>query len=94
MLQITKLACPLSVVAVLASCARGPQSTGTPLPVSSPPPTPTTLRVLYRVLYSGTNRMTSADFVERISSYNTYVITESLQNVIAKMDDLCSAGVH
>jgi hypothetical protein len=65
MLQKTKLACALSALAVLASCAGGPQSTVTPPPVFSPPPTPTTLRVLYRVLYSGTDRMTSVDFGER-----------------------------
>jgi hypothetical protein len=28
------------------------------------------------------------------SSYNTYVITESLQNVTALMDDLYGTGVH
>jgi len=28
------------------------------------------------------------------SSYNTYVITESLQNVTARMDDLYRTGVH
>ena len=63
MLQKTKLACALSALAVLASCAGGPQST--PPPVFAPPPTPTTLRVLNRVLYSGTDRMTSVDFGER-----------------------------
>ncbi len=65
MLQKTKLACALSALAVLASCAGGPQSTVTPPPVFAPPPTPTKLRVLYRVLYSGTDRMTSVDFGER-----------------------------
>ena len=64
MLQITKLACTLSALAVLASCG-GPPSTATPPPVTALPPTPTTLRVLYRFLYSGTDRMTSFDFAER-----------------------------
>ena len=65
MLQITKLACRLSALAVLVSCAGGPQITVTPPPVSASPPTPTKLRVLYRVLYSGTDRMTSGNFGER-----------------------------
>jgi hypothetical protein len=65
MLRKAKLISALSVLLVLVSCGAGPQSTGTPPPVSAPPPTPTTLRVLYRVLYSGTDRMTSADFAER-----------------------------
>jgi hypothetical protein len=101
MLQKTKLACALSALAVLASCAGGPQSTVTPPPVFAPPPTPTKLRVLYRVLYSGTDRMTSVDFGERNAYsfdgeiyYSTYVITESLQNVTARMDDLYRTGVH
>jgi hypothetical protein len=64
MFQIAKLACTLLALAVLASCG-GSQSTRTPPPVSAPPPTPTTLRVLYRSLYSGTDRMTSFDFGER-----------------------------
>ena len=63
MFRKTKLACALSALAILASCAGAPQSM--PPPVFSPPPTPTKLRVLYRVLYSGTDRMTSADFAER-----------------------------
>jgi hypothetical protein len=66
MLQKTRLACTLSILAVLVSCGGGPQSTITPPPPPiAHPPTPTTLRVLYRVLYSGTDRMTSIDFGER-----------------------------
>jgi hypothetical protein len=66
MLRITKLACALLALAVLASCGGGPQSTVTsPPPPIAHPPTPTTLRALYRVLYSGTDRMTSIDFGER-----------------------------
>jgi len=65
MLQITKLACTLSALAALVSCGGGPQRTVTPPPVSAQHPIPTKLRVLYRFLYSGTDRMTSFDFGER-----------------------------
>lgn len=65
MLRITKLVCALSAFAVLLGCGGGSQSTVTPPPPPAQPPTPTTLRVLYRVLYSGTDRMTSIDFSER-----------------------------
>jgi hypothetical protein len=64
MLRITKLACVLSELAVLVSCGGGPQSTVAPPP---PPPatTPTTLRVLYRLSFNNTDRMTSIGFDER-----------------------------
>src|ERR1700693_3188926 len=62
MLQKAKLISALSVLVVLVRCGGGPQGTVTPPPSS---PTPTTLRVLYRVFYSGNDRMTSADFAER-----------------------------
>jgi hypothetical protein len=62
MLQKTKLISELSVLVALIRCGGGPQSAVT-LPPSSP--TPATRPVLYRVLYSGTDRMTSADFAER-----------------------------
>jgi hypothetical protein len=65
MLRITRLACAVSTLAVLVSCGGGSQSTITPSPPPAHPPTPTTLRVLYRVLYTGTDRMTSIDFGER-----------------------------
>jgi hypothetical protein len=64
MLRITRLACAVSTLAVLVSCGGGSQSTITPSPPAHPP-TPTTLRVLHRVLYTGTDRMTSIDFGER-----------------------------
>jgi hypothetical protein len=65
MLQKGRLISTLSVLVVLVSCGGNPQNTGTPPPVSSPPPIPTKLRVLYRFLYSSTDRMTSSDFNER-----------------------------
>lgn len=64
MWRITKVAWVLSELAVLVSCGRGPEST-----VASPPPppstTPTTLRVLYRLSFNNTDRMTSFGFDER-----------------------------
>jgi hypothetical protein len=64
MLRITKVACALSALAVLASCGGGPQSTVAP-PPPPPPTTPTTLRVLYRLSFNNTDRMTSFGFDER-----------------------------
>lgn len=50
----------------LEACGGGsPPSTATPPPHSVPPPTPTTLRVLNRVRFSDTDRMTSVGIVER-----------------------------
>ncbi len=64
MLRITKLACVLSELAVLVSCGGGPQGTVAP-PPPPPPTTPTTLRVLYRLSFNNTDRMTSFGFDER-----------------------------
>ena len=50
---------------ILLGCGGGKQSMTTSPPPLTSPPTPTTLRVLYRVLYSGTDRMTNVDIGER-----------------------------
>ena len=50
---------------ILLGCGGGQQSMTTSPPPLTSPPTPTTLRVLYRVLYSGNDRMTNVDIGER-----------------------------
>ena len=50
----------LLIAALLIHCGGGSQGPQIPPPTQkgAPPPTPTMLRVLHRVLYSGTDRMT------------------------------------
>jgi hypothetical protein len=94
MFRKTKLACALSALAILARCAGAPQSM--PPPVFSPPPTPTKLRVLYRVLYSGTDRMTRRRFrrAHYVSLRCRGRRTEQATEAFGSIRDLAGGGCH
>src|SRR4029077_19274941 len=89
---------PATLLAVLSleACGGGsPPSTVTPPPHSALPPTPTTLRVLNRVRFSDTDRMTSAGLVARTAyalDGGTYYVADQPANGRTPLNRYMSPG--
>jgi hypothetical protein len=92
MLLVTRLACTLFALAVLAGCAAGPE-----LPPPPPPqtPPPTVLRTLYRVVVNGADRMTTFGSSER-SNYpleaQVYYVPDQPASGRTTLNRVISAG--